>query len=157
MQLLESLALAYAWYRFAVAGLHHFLVSAMATGRIEVSPLRTKRIRNSVRLVARYVFVLAVVLLLAAYILGRGYLFYLVVDVAWIGALPIGYQLTRQWQSETTAAYLAQRPQGRLAQLLLRNGATRGWGGAAAGPLGVGGDSRKLGDRPSPILARGKQ
>jgi hypothetical protein len=144
---LESLALAYAWYRFGVAAVHHFLLSALVTARVEVSARRTRRIRDSVRLVGRYAFGVTVVLIVATYVLGRGYLFHLVLDLAWVGALPIGFLLTRHWQPDITEAYLRQHPQGWLAARLTQ-GAGRAAGVLAAAaaffPVAVRGVSHYL-------------
>ena len=79
---------------------------------------RSERILRSVRMVARYGFAVALVLIVAAEILGEGYLFHLVLEFAWLGAIPIFALLVRWWRSDIADAYLSHKPKGRLAGLV---------------------------------------
>lgn len=79
---------------------------------------RSERILRSVRMVARYGFAVALVLIVAAEVLGKGYLFNLVLRFAWLGAVPILALLVRWWRNDIVEAYLSVKPRGRLANLV---------------------------------------
>lgn len=121
LALVRALALVYAWYRVFLALVHNLLAGRAASGRLEIPPGLSLRILRSVRLVGRYVVVAVVLLTIARRLVGRGYLYTLVVDVAWLGALPIGYVLIRTWRDDIAGAYLKLYPEGRLADAVRRH------------------------------------
>lgn len=80
-------------------------MSAAATGRRTVSAELSERILRTVRLVGRYVVVVYVFLMVSSNILGRGYLYTLVVQFSWVGAIPIAYVLLRHWRKDIFETY----------------------------------------------------
>ncbi|MCB9488932.1 MAG: AAA family ATPase [Deltaproteobacteria bacterium] len=112
--------LAYAWYRIVVAVAHQFIVGAAQARRVVLTPELNERIRTSVRLTARYIFPVVVFLIVSERILGRGYLYGLVVKFAWLGAFPIAGILIHRWRPSITRSYLEGFPDGRLAEPMRR-------------------------------------
>ncbi|MCO4763483.1 MAG: ATP-binding protein, partial [Myxococcales bacterium] len=117
--LLYELLFIWASYRLMLAATHRFFTSAarlrLRTRQVEVSAELNARILESVRLVARYFFVVWLVLAVEDQLIGRGYIYLLVVRLAWIGALPIVFLLVRHWQADICEAYLRAYPEGGLA------------------------------------------
>ena len=110
----------YAVYRLVTTGAHRGFAWVAATGTGVTAPGtgRSEKIQRSVRLVARYLFPIGIVLVVAAKILGKGYLYHLVRDFAWLGAVPLFMVLIRWWRNDIAEAYLKFRPKGRLADLV---------------------------------------
>ncbi|MBE0617296.1 MAG: ATP-binding protein, partial [Proteobacteria bacterium] len=122
LDVMRAVLLGYAWYRFLIAAVHHAVAAAAGTGRVSVSAALSDRILRSVRLVGRYGYAVAVVLLLSRHALGRGYLYHLVVRFFWLGAFPLAFVLIQRWRNDITSAYLRLYPKGRFAAAV---GATR--------------------------------
>jgi len=112
--LLCRIALIYALYRLALAAAHQFFVSAASLTRTTVPQALSDRILRSIRLGGRYVLAVVIFLQVAAVVLGRGYLYRLVLDFAWIGAFPITYALHRWWRDDILDSYQRLFPSGRL-------------------------------------------
>ncbi len=108
-------ALAYAWYRIAFTIAHRSLALATSSGVAGVDEERGARALRSVRLVGRYCFALAVILVGSAAMLGKGYLYHLVLRFAWVGSVPIAYGLIRWWREDIIEEYLRRKPTGALA------------------------------------------
>lgn len=115
-----TLVLWYAIYRLAVNATYRLLAWAASRNATAVTASEAARILASVRLATRYAFILAVVLAGAAAVLGRGYLYTLVVRLGWVGALPLGYVLVSWWRADISDAYLRMRPTGGLSDLVRR-------------------------------------
>jgi len=122
IHLLGAVAIAWAWYRLARAALYRVIASA-AMRSADLHAEHRRRVLRSLDLVGRYVLGVVIFLLLSAKILGRGYLHHVVIDFAWIGALPIGIALVRGWQDEIAGAWIGDHPTGALSAWLER---TRG-------------------------------
>ncbi len=114
IQLLERLALTYAAYRFLRGSTHALILSAVSFTRRKVTPETSERILRSVRLVGRYALAVALVLVLAATVMGKGYLYNLVLEVSWLGAIPIAFVLLRRWRDDLFDAYTPTFPRSRL-------------------------------------------
>ncbi len=116
------LMLWYASYRLLIVASHRVLYRAISRGASEGSSgkpsHRSELVARSVRLVARYGFAVAITLIVAAEVLGKGYLYHLVLRFAWLGAFPIFFVLVRRWRGDIADAYLAHRSEGRLADLV---------------------------------------
>ncbi|MEY3015221.1 MAG: hypothetical protein RIT45_3956 [Pseudomonadota bacterium] len=122
LDLVYELLLDWALYRLLLAGAHRFLTAAAAdAARREISPELSERILASLRLGARFGLAVALTLALASHLLGRGYLYMLVVRLSWIFAIPIVLLLVRAWQQDICAAYLRAYPSGSLATVVERN------------------------------------
>ncbi len=128
LEVAQALGISYAWYRLVLAAVHRFLTSAAATRNIKITSATSLRILRSIRLVARFAYGVVAVLLLSEHLLGRGYLYTLVVEFSWLGSLPIAYVLLRHWREELAAVYRRGHPAGRFTALLSRHHAS---------PLGV--------------------
>ena len=114
----RTVVLTYAWYRLSVATCHQYFVHRLAPKRSQAE--LAKRILRSIRLAGRYILAVVVVLLVSEPVLGRGYLYGLVFDFAWIAVFPIVFLLLRHWRSEVIGSYLSRFPEGRLAKPLER-------------------------------------
>lgn len=124
LSLAGAVAIAWAWYRLCRAALYRFIASA-AVRATELGAEHRRRVLGSIDLVGRYVLGVAIFLLLSASLLGRGYLHTVVVDFAWIGALPIGVALVHGWQAEISGAWIATHPTGFLTSWFERTAGTR--------------------------------
>jgi hypothetical protein len=143
-----ALARAYALYRLTLAIAYH-LIAWLSSGEDArlAEPQRVKLLR-SLRVVGRYALFIAVVLTISATILGQGYLYRLVRDFAWLGAVPIGVLLVRWWRDDIAEGFLHLRPGGTLAVAVRRT--RRRWYGffvavAALGALAFLGAGRLVG------------
>jgi hypothetical protein len=116
------LLLWYASYRLFIVASHRLLYRAISRGAKEgpagTPSQRSELVARSVRMVARYGFSVAITLIVAAEVLGKGYLYHLVLQFAWLGAFPIFFVLVRRWRGDIADAYLAHRTEGRLADLV---------------------------------------
>lgn len=115
-----TLVLWYAIYRLAVNATYRLLAWAASRNETAVTAAEAAKILASVRLATRYAFILAVVLAGAGAVLGRGYLYMLVVRLGWFGALPLGYVLVSWWRADISDTYLRMRPTGGLSDLVRR-------------------------------------
>ena len=70
------------------------------------------------RLAGRYGLVVVVFLIASRTVLGRGYLYQLVVEFFWIGTVPIALVLVNRWREDIADAYLTMYPKGRFAVLV---------------------------------------
>lgn len=118
--LLRALLLAHAWYLLLSTALHSYITQAAALGRRNLDEASSQKVLRSVRLTARYGFFVVVILIVSAATLGRGYLYLLVVQFSWLGALPIFLILLKRWRREIETAYLNGHPQGRLVEHIQR-------------------------------------
>jgi len=112
---LRTLVLAYGWYRVCLAVPHELITSTVRSHRIDVSLDLSNRILRSIRTIGRYIFAVTIFLIFSGRILGRGYLYTLVVRFAWLGVVPIVAILLNRWRESITVSYLESFPDGRLA------------------------------------------
>lgn len=112
LQTVRSVLVTYAVYRLIVVLIHQFLLQRF--GRAYKQKKQAERILRSIHLAGRYAFGALVVLIVSEPILGRGYLYGLVVNFAWIGFFPIAFLLLRRWHSEIRESYLSRFPSGLL-------------------------------------------
>jgi hypothetical protein len=159
-ELLRSLMLAYAWYRVILAAVTDLFRGAASSGLVELPPDVAECIFQSVRLVGRYVLGVIVFLVIARRLVGRGYLYHVVVEFSWLMAIPIALVLIRRWRADIDAAYLRAHPTGRLAAAIERQrGRVSGFVfSAAAGGVVAGGGIARYGrngkqTEPSGVLA----
>ena len=127
IRVVGRVAILYATYRLIIAAVHRLLVALGSTPRAPVTAELSARLLRSVRTAGRYVLVVKVFLSIASAILGRGYLYTVVEEFAWLGAIPIGWWLVRHWRPDVTAAYCSRFPQGWLVPWIER-GQRRWWG-----------------------------
>lgn len=121
VELGRALLLGFAWYRVVVAVVHHALNQAAQTSRFEVSPELSERILRSVRLAGRYALTVVVLLLAFERVLGRGFLYHLVVQFFWVGSVPVALVLIQRWRRDIARAYLDFFPGGRFARAVERS------------------------------------
>lgn len=120
---LSVLFVVFVWYwtyRLVLAVAYHGL--AWAAERVETVTNEevSDRILRSVRLVGRTAFFLAVLLASSAAVIGRGYLYALVVRAAWLLGLVVAAALIRRWRDDIADAYLRVSPSGTLSGLVSR-------------------------------------
>lgn len=108
-RVLYAILMGFALYRLAVAGCHRFIAWAASSDAL-VSDDKSALILRSAQYVGRYVYGVAVILVLSEAVLGRGYLFNVVLDFAWLIGIPATYRLVRWWQPDLVSAYLRLRP-----------------------------------------------
>jgi len=118
VQLLERLALTYAAYRFLRGSVHALILSAVSFTRRKVSTEISDRILRSVRLMGRYALGVAAFLVVAATVVGKGYLYNLVLELSWLGAIPIAFVLLRRWRDDLFDIYVPTFPRSRLNTLI---------------------------------------
>lgn len=111
---LRKLAYAIAYYQLALAVSHRLLLNAVRRYRRVETALNEKML-SSVRLVARFALGIGIYLILSKALLGRGALYGIAVNIAWVGAALIAYRLIRSWRVEVAETYLRLFPDGRLA------------------------------------------
>ena len=95
------------------------LIARLVT-RVLVSRLRrragradlARRILGSVRLVLGVGLAILVLLELSELLVGRGYLFGLVVDAAWVCVFPLFFFLVHRWSKDVTLAHRERYPEG---------------------------------------------
>lgn len=115
LSILYALFLWYWLYRLAIAVTHRGLAWA-ASRREGISAGTGDKLLRSVQLVMRSGFFVAVLLAIAATIVGRGYLYWVVVRVAWLLVMPVALILIRRWRDDIAEAYLKLRPTGALSR-----------------------------------------
>lgn len=103
--LAEAVLMSYAWYRLALAAAHHFFVTAAEAGPRRVSEQINHKIFRTVQVVGLFVLVVYMFLIVSSILLGRGYLYSLVVEFFWVGGLPIAYLLLRYWRGDIFDVY----------------------------------------------------
>lgn len=103
--LAEAVLMSYAWYRLALAAAHHFFVTAAEAGPRRVSEQINHKIFRTVQVVGLFVLVVYMFLVVSSILLGRGYLYSLVVEFFWVGGIPIAYLLLRYWRGDIFDVY----------------------------------------------------
>ena len=112
-----TLLLWYAIYRLALTVTHRGLASAASRGGMLAGEVG-ERILRSVRLVGRSAFFFAVLLESSAAVVGRGYLYALVVRGAWVMAALIAFVLIRSWRDDIASVYLRVQPASAFSRLV---------------------------------------
>jgi len=112
---LRALVLAYGWYRLILSVVHRYITGSARSRKIAVTDTLSLDILRSVRLVLRYAFPVVVFLMLSRRVLGRGYLYQLVVEFAWLGAFPLIAILLYRWRPDIIRTFLNAHPDSRLA------------------------------------------
>jgi hypothetical protein len=130
-QLSYRIALLYGLYRLAIDVLVALTVAAARRYRLRLDAQRRSLVFTSIRIVMRVVVAIGVLLAVSERLLGRGYLYHVVVNLAWIVALGSGLRLLARWRGIISDAYLGVSPQGTLARLV-RSTRERWYGVAVA-------------------------
>jgi flagellar biosynthesis GTPase FlhF len=115
-----GLVMALVVYRLVVVVLYHAIRQLQGSGTIW-SPQLGDRVLRSVYFVGRVAFAFYVLSQLSSAILGRGYLYHLVIRFTALAALPLALVLFRRWRGDIVDAYLRRRPTGWLAGLVKRS------------------------------------
>jgi len=108
----------YGLYRLAIDALVGLIVRFARRYELHLDSTRTEKLIGSVRTMMRVVAGIAVLLALSTQFLGRGYLYHLVVDLAWVVVLAASLRILAGWREVITEAYLRIGPPGRLATLV---------------------------------------
>ncbi len=114
--LLRQVALTYAVYRLVIAAVHQFFISLMTVTRSAVPAALSERVLRSLRFLGGYALAVVVFLIVSTVVTGRGYLYRLVQDFAWLGAIPILAILLRHWRDDIFEAHLWAFPSSRLGE-----------------------------------------
>lgn len=120
LALTYRIALVYGLYRLGIDAAYAFMVRIAVRYKLALDDARRRKMFRSVRAVARLAAAIAVLLSLSALLLGKGYLYHLVVRVAWVFGLLIAVRLLGGWREEIVEAYLKASPGGRLAEVVRR-------------------------------------
>ncbi|HJL14727.1 MAG TPA: hypothetical protein RMH99_03670, partial [Sandaracinaceae bacterium LLY-WYZ-13_1] len=116
MALLRVVVLSTAWFFVAVTAVARLFTSRLRHGAGRA--VTARRIFNSVRLFLGFVLVVVLMLRLSALLVGEGYLFTVVVDLAWLFALPLVALLVHRWSDDVVEAHAARYPDGFCARAL---------------------------------------
>jgi hypothetical protein len=120
LRVLLRIALLYGVYRLSIDVGFEIIVRLARRYRLQLDPERTRKLLRSVRTMMRVFIGIAVLLVLSAQFLGRGYLYHLVVRLAWVVVLVAAVRVLASWRSVIADAYLEVGPTGRLAELVRR-------------------------------------
>ncbi len=118
---IDGLLTTYALYKLFIAFTHHLLLLAASSPGAPVDQAMSARLLRTVRVTGRYVFTVRGFLIVADVVLGRGYLFTVVQEFAWLGAFPIAWWTLRHWKGDIFHAYLRRSPGGWLAERVRRS------------------------------------
>jgi hypothetical protein len=113
-----QVVLIYGFYRLAIDLTVGLFVRIGRHYRLQIADDREAKILTTVRWVMRIATPIAVLLLVASRVLGRGYLFHLVVGFSWLIALAALLGIVISWRHVAAEAFLAVQPTGRLAALV---------------------------------------
>ena len=120
LELARSIMLALTWFGLVISTIHYAIVGVTRAHRANISPAFSRRILKSVRLVAGYALFAVILTILDEQLIGRGYIQELVIEFAWIGAVPIGILIVRHWRVEITDTFIARYPGASLSRGLAR-------------------------------------
>jgi len=120
LELLRSVAIAVAWYGLILSLLHFGIVSLTRAHRAELPPSLSRRILRSLRWVAGYVLFAVLLTIVDRQLVGRGYIQDLVIEFAWVGAVPIVILILRSWREEITDGFIKRYPASKLSNGLAR-------------------------------------
>ncbi|MCB9595497.1 MAG: AAA family ATPase [Sandaracinaceae bacterium] len=114
--ILRVVALRIAWFSFLVTLVGRFFVSRLRHGAGRART--TQRIFASVRLVLGYWLAVVLITDLSELLVGHGYIYGLVVELAWLGGLPIAVLLIHRWADDICEAHRRRWPTGFVARTL---------------------------------------
>jgi hypothetical protein len=118
---------AFAWYRVALASVHHVVITAASAGPSQVSSELSKRILNSLRAAGLYAVVTVISLLVTRALFGRGYVDSIITNITILGGALVAWLLLRHWRADAFKAYSKIYPKGRLASVV-QTARDRWWG-----------------------------
>jgi hypothetical protein len=118
VDILRILTLGLAWFYVALTAVARLFVSRLRHGAARAATSR--RIFESVRLVLGFLLVVGWCLQLSEILVGHGYLYTIVVDMAWLGAVPIVAILVHRWADDVVVAHAESHPDGFCAKRLRR-------------------------------------
>ena len=121
-QALRIIVLRLSWFYVLVTLATRFLVSRLRyrAGRAAIA----KRILGSVRLAMGFGLAAILITDLSELLVGRGYIYGLVVDLAWVGALPIALILLHRWKDDVCEAHRSRWAEGFVARALASSDTT---------------------------------
>jgi len=108
-----------AWFLVLVTAAVRFFVSRLRHGAGRASIAR--KVVGSVRLVLGFGLCVVITTDLSELVLGQGYLYGLVVDLAWLGAAPIALILVHRWSDTVCDAHRDRWPKGVVDRVLGRS------------------------------------
>lgn len=111
----------YGVYRLAIDSLFAGTLRAARRYRLSLDEGRTAEVLRSVRTMVRVVVGIVVLLIFSERLVGRGYLYSLVVRFAWVFVLGAALLLLVRWRVAIADAYLGLGRRGRLAALVRRS------------------------------------
>jgi hypothetical protein len=111
----------YGLYRLSIDVLYAVTLRVVRRYRLPLDERRAEKVMRSVRTMMRVVVGIFVLLILSDRLVGRGYLYFLVVRFAWIFVLGAAALLLARWRLPIADAYLALGAGGRLAGVVDRS------------------------------------
>lgn len=115
---LRVVALNVAWFSFLTIAVSGVFVSRLRHGAARASVAR--RILASVRMVLGFGLVVVLITDLGELLFGRGYVYEVVVDLAWFGVVPIAAILIHRWADDVCEVHRERHPEGFVARSLAR-------------------------------------
>lgn len=116
MDFVRVLVLRLAWFFFLVTLVARFFVSRLRHGAGRART--TTRIFSSVRMVMGFGLAAVLITDVSELLVGHGYIYSIVVDLAWLGAIPIAIVLIHQWADDVCEAHRQRWTTGFVARAL---------------------------------------
>ncbi len=120
LELARGVVVAAAVYRLVQGAAHGFFLSATWQVRRTLDAELSQRILSTLRIAGRYALFVWLFLFVSERVTGRGYLYLLVQDTAWLGGFPIAVVLLRRWRPDVETAYARVAPGTALAGAMER-------------------------------------
>ncbi len=119
--LIYRLMLIYGFYRLIQAATFNLLLDLIRSNTGPLDTPRREKLMRTVIIATRFIFWMMALLMIAAYVLGKGYLYHLAVRVTIIGVFVITAGMIFWWRKKISADVIALRPNSGIARELERS------------------------------------
>ncbi len=116
--ILYFIALWYAGYRFVIKAANDGISYLISNNSGNISKEKSTLLLRSIHLCGRFALTIAIVMILSGAVLGKGYLYDKVFQIALVGGILIFAILIKWWRQEISNAYLKLSPAGGLANIV---------------------------------------
>ncbi|MCU0304762.1 MAG: hypothetical protein MUC56_11965 [Thermoanaerobaculales bacterium] len=121
IQVVLEIALLYGLYRLAIALVVALTLRIAHRYGLRLAAKRRDKLIATVSWAMRLAIPILVLLLVAERVVGRGYIYHVVVRFSWLVAAAIFLGVAFAWRKPTAEAYLAAHPSGRFSDLVRRS------------------------------------
>ncbi len=119
--LIYRLMLIYGFYRLIQAATFNLLLDLIRSNTGPLDTRRREKLMRTVLIATRFIFWMMALLMIAAYVLGKGYLYHLAVRVTIIGVFTITTGMIFWWRKKISSDIVALRPNSGIARELERS------------------------------------